>query len=166
VLTTCQPSTVWCSRERLSAAAAQPAQGSSEPVAPRIYLFFYLFKRFFCPMLLWIHCIWSTEYIRIETKRSKLKLWWWWWPVTMAMLSGAWALIVRISLGSYVLIPLKAWVFVSVFFCVALFCVNRGLAKGWTVVQGVVPNVYLKNLPCVRRLSLAIIGVHKVTHLT
>jgi hypothetical protein len=26
VLTTCQPSTVWCSRERLPAAAAQPAQ--------------------------------------------------------------------------------------------------------------------------------------------
>jgi hypothetical protein len=39
VLTTCQPSTVWWSRERLPAAAAQPAQGSSEPVAPRIYLF-------------------------------------------------------------------------------------------------------------------------------
>jgi hypothetical protein len=39
VLTTCQPSTVWCSRERLPAAAAQPAQGSSEPVVPRIYLF-------------------------------------------------------------------------------------------------------------------------------
>jgi hypothetical protein len=38
VLTTCQPSTVWCSRERLRAAAAQPAQGSSEPVAPRIYI--------------------------------------------------------------------------------------------------------------------------------
>jgi hypothetical protein len=35
VLTTCQPSTVWCSRERLPAAAAQPAQGSPEPVAPR-----------------------------------------------------------------------------------------------------------------------------------
>jgi hypothetical protein len=41
VLTTCQPSTVWCSRERLPAAAAQPAQGSSEPVAPRNYLFIY-----------------------------------------------------------------------------------------------------------------------------
>jgi hypothetical protein len=38
VLTTCQPSTVWCSRERLPAAAAQPAQGSSEPVAPRIII--------------------------------------------------------------------------------------------------------------------------------
>jgi hypothetical protein len=35
--TTCQPSTVWCSRERLPAAAAEPAQGLSEPVAPRIY---------------------------------------------------------------------------------------------------------------------------------
>jgi hypothetical protein len=30
VLTTCQPSTVWYSRERLPAAAAQPAQGLSE----------------------------------------------------------------------------------------------------------------------------------------
>jgi hypothetical protein len=40
VLTTCQPSTVWCSRERLPAAAAQPAQGSLEPVAPRIYYLF------------------------------------------------------------------------------------------------------------------------------
>jgi hypothetical protein len=36
VLTTYQPSTVWCSRERLPAAAAQLPQGSSEPVAPRI----------------------------------------------------------------------------------------------------------------------------------
>jgi hypothetical protein len=26
VLTTCQPSTIWCSRERLPAAAAQPAK--------------------------------------------------------------------------------------------------------------------------------------------
>jgi hypothetical protein len=41
VLTTCQPSTVWCSWERLPAAAAQPAQGSSEPVAPRIYLYLF-----------------------------------------------------------------------------------------------------------------------------
>jgi hypothetical protein len=40
VLTTCQPSTVWCSRERLPAAAAQPAQGSSEHVAPRIFFLF------------------------------------------------------------------------------------------------------------------------------
>jgi hypothetical protein len=40
VLTTCQPSTVWCSRERLPAAADQPAQGSSDTVAPRILLSF------------------------------------------------------------------------------------------------------------------------------
>jgi hypothetical protein len=43
VLTTCQPSTVWCSRERLPAAAAQPAQGSSDPVAPRIYFFIFFY---------------------------------------------------------------------------------------------------------------------------
>jgi hypothetical protein len=40
VLNTCQPSTVWCSRERLPVAAAQPAQGSSEPVKPRIFFLF------------------------------------------------------------------------------------------------------------------------------
>jgi hypothetical protein len=42
VLTTCQPSTVWCSRERLPAAAAQPAQGSSE--LKRHGLLYYYYK--------------------------------------------------------------------------------------------------------------------------
>jgi hypothetical protein len=46
VLTTCQPSTVWCSRETLPAAAAQPAQGSSESVAPRIYFFYFIFWKY------------------------------------------------------------------------------------------------------------------------
>jgi hypothetical protein len=36
VLTTCQPSTVWCSRERLPAAAAQSAR-FVRAVAPRIF---------------------------------------------------------------------------------------------------------------------------------
>jgi hypothetical protein len=41
VLTTCQHSTVWCSRERLPAAAAQPAKVSQSCSATD--LLFYLF---------------------------------------------------------------------------------------------------------------------------
>jgi hypothetical protein len=41
VLTTCQPSTVWCSRERLPAAAAQPAKVRQSCSATD--LFFILF---------------------------------------------------------------------------------------------------------------------------
>jgi hypothetical protein len=37
VLTTCQPSTVWCSRERLPAAAAQPAQARQSCSATDYY---------------------------------------------------------------------------------------------------------------------------------
>jgi hypothetical protein len=42
VLTTCQPSTVWCSRERLPAAAAQPAK-VRQSCSATDYLFIYLF---------------------------------------------------------------------------------------------------------------------------
>jgi hypothetical protein len=41
VLTTCQPSTVWCSRERLPAAAAQPAKVRQSCSATDLF-FFYL----------------------------------------------------------------------------------------------------------------------------
>jgi hypothetical protein len=42
VLTTCQPSTVWCSRERLPAAAAQPAKVRQSCSATGfIYLFLW-----------------------------------------------------------------------------------------------------------------------------
>jgi hypothetical protein len=37
VLTTCQPSTVWCSRERLPAAAAQPAKVRQSCIATDFY---------------------------------------------------------------------------------------------------------------------------------
>jgi hypothetical protein len=37
VLTTCQPSTVWCSRERLPAAAAQPAKARQSCSATDYY---------------------------------------------------------------------------------------------------------------------------------
>jgi hypothetical protein len=38
VLTTCQPSTVWCSQERLPAAAAQPAKARQSCSATDFYL--------------------------------------------------------------------------------------------------------------------------------
>jgi hypothetical protein len=39
VLTTCQPSTVWCSRERLPAAAAQPAKVRQSCSATDLFIF-------------------------------------------------------------------------------------------------------------------------------
>jgi hypothetical protein len=42
VLTTCQPSTVWCSRERLPAAAAQPAKVRQSCSATDYY--YYIFN--------------------------------------------------------------------------------------------------------------------------
>jgi hypothetical protein len=42
VLTTCQPSTVWCSRERLPAAAAQPAKVRQSCSATDLFLLLLL----------------------------------------------------------------------------------------------------------------------------
>jgi hypothetical protein len=46
------------------------------------------------------------------------------------------------ALGSWVRIPLKAWVSVCVhLFCVCVvLCLCNGLAKGWSRVQGVLPS--------------------------
>jgi hypothetical protein len=41
VLTTCQPSTVWCSRERLPAAAAQPAKVRQSCSASDLFIIYY-----------------------------------------------------------------------------------------------------------------------------
>jgi hypothetical protein len=43
VLTTCQPSTVWCSRERLPAAAAQPAKVRQSCTATDYYYYYYYY---------------------------------------------------------------------------------------------------------------------------
>jgi hypothetical protein len=40
VLTTCQPSTVWCSRERLPAAAAQPAKVRQSCSATDLFIYY------------------------------------------------------------------------------------------------------------------------------
>jgi hypothetical protein len=44
VLTTCQPNTVWCSRERLPAAAAQPAKVRQSCSATDFYDYYYLYE--------------------------------------------------------------------------------------------------------------------------
>jgi hypothetical protein len=43
VPTTCQPSTVWCSRERLPAAAAQPTKVRQSCSATDYYYYYYSF---------------------------------------------------------------------------------------------------------------------------
>jgi hypothetical protein len=63
-------------------------------------------------------------------------------PVTVAVRSEAWVLTGWL-LGSWVRIPLKAWMFVRVFLCWKLSCVGIGLATGWSLVQGVLS--YVKN---------------------
>jgi hypothetical protein len=46
------------------------------------------------------------------------------------------------TMGSWVRIPLKTWMSVRVYSVCAVLCVGRGLARGWSPVQGVVPAVY------------------------
>jgi hypothetical protein len=46
------------------------------------------------------------------------------------------------TLGSWVRIPLEAWMFVWVYSVFVLSCVGSGLATGWSLVQGVLPTVY------------------------
>jgi hypothetical protein len=46
------------------------------------------------------------------------------------------------TLGSWVWIPLKAWMSVYVYSVSVLFCVSSGLATGWAPVQGVLSTVY------------------------
>jgi hypothetical protein len=46
------------------------------------------------------------------------------------------------KLGSWVRIPHKAWMFDVCIFCVyVVLCLGRGLATGWSLVQGVLPSV-------------------------
>jgi hypothetical protein len=65
------------------------------------------------------------------------------WPrgLRHEMSSPAW------TLGSWVRIPLEAWMFVYVYSVFVLSCVGSGLAKGWSPVQGVLPIVLIKRRP-------------------
>jgi hypothetical protein len=47
VLTTCQPSTVWCSRERLPAAASQPAKVRQSCSATDLFIYLFFIYLFF-----------------------------------------------------------------------------------------------------------------------
>jgi hypothetical protein len=60
------------------------------------------------------------------------------WPrgLRHEMSSPAW------TLGSWVRIPLEAWMFVCVYSVFVLSCVSSGLATGWSLVQGVLPTLY------------------------
>lgn len=58
-------------------------------------------------------------------------------PITFAARSGAW--IIR-TLESWVRILLKSWLSASV--CVVLSCIGRSLKADWSIVQGVLPNVW------------------------
>jgi hypothetical protein len=52
VLTTCQPSTVWCSRERLPAAAAQSAKVHQSCSATDYYYYYYYYcDHFIMPVM-------------------------------------------------------------------------------------------------------------------
>jgi hypothetical protein len=84
-------------------------------------------------------------------------------PITVAARSKAWTVFARSdanrsqwprglrhelpssarTLGSWVPIPLKAWMSVCVYSVfVWFFCVGSGLTTGWSPVQGVLPTVY------------------------
>jgi hypothetical protein len=47
------------------------------------------------------------------------------------------------TLGSWARIPLNAWMSVLLLFCICVvLCAGRGLATGWSPVQGFLPAVY------------------------
>jgi hypothetical protein len=46
------------------------------------------------------------------------------------------------SLGSWVRIPLKSGMSVCIYSVCVVMCVGSGLEKGWSTVQGVLPNMY------------------------
>jgi hypothetical protein len=46
-----------------------------------------------------------------------------------------------LTLGSWVRISLKAWMFVYVYPVFVLSCAGSGLATGWSLIQGVLPTV-------------------------
>jgi hypothetical protein len=66
VLTTCQPSTVWCSRERLPAVAPQPAKVHQSCSATDYYYYYYYYA------LNLIHVALSLNYQRFPNLRIVL----------------------------------------------------------------------------------------------
>jgi hypothetical protein len=57
---------------------------------------------------------------------------------TMAARSKAWTVFARLNAGVVGFNPLEAWMFVCVY---SVFVLGSGLATGWSLIQGVLPNV-------------------------
>jgi hypothetical protein len=59
------------------------------------------------------------------------------WPRRLRheLFSSAW------TLGSWVRIPLEAWLYVHIYSVSVLSCVGNGFATGWSLVQGVLSTV-------------------------
>jgi hypothetical protein len=77
------------------------------------------------------------------------------WPITVAARSKLWPSSPAETLGSWARIPLEAWMSVRLFCVCVVLCVVSGLARGWCLVQGVLPTVYKvkrlkKHLYCCR----------------
>jgi hypothetical protein len=69
-------------------------------------------------------------------------------PVTVAEWSKAWTVLARLDagiVGSNRTRVMDVYVYVYVYCMFVLFCVGRGLAMSWSLVQGVLPTV-LDNL--------------------
>jgi hypothetical protein len=63
-------------------------------------------------------------------------------PITVAARSKAWTSSLARTLGSWIRIPLKAWMSVCVYSVCVVLCVSSGLAMDWSPVQGVLPTVH------------------------
>jgi hypothetical protein len=46
------------------------------------------------------------------------------------------------TVGTWIRIPLEAWMSVCVYSVYVVLCVGSGLATGWSLVQGLLPTVY------------------------
>jgi hypothetical protein len=63
-------------------------------------------------------------------------------PITVAARLKAWTVFARSTLGSWLRIPLKAWMSLCVYSVCVVLCVGSGLATGWSPVQEVLPTIY------------------------
>jgi hypothetical protein len=90
---------------------------------------------------LFIDVEWKCVHRKVERKKmlksSNIKYYQSQWPrgIRHEMSSPAQ------TLGSWVRIPLKAWMFVWVYSVFVLSCVGSGLAKNSSPIQGVLPTV-------------------------
>jgi hypothetical protein len=69
-------------------------------------------------------------------------------PIREAARSKAWTVFARLNTGIMGSNSIRVmYVYVRLFRVCAVLCVGRGLATGWSPVQGVLPTVYrIKNL--------------------